>query len=195
MNNMKSMKRIHLVTLLAVLSHSCLVWLFTTPWIVACQTPLSMGCPRQEYWNGLPFFLQEIFPTQRSNVHLLCLLFSCIVGVLFTLWAIGVCTCSQIIVVSVSQNSFLSHIMVEPYNSSRLMWWFCGVVKLGFISFITLLFANSVLHSISASGQGTVGVQDSAFCRHVLEITHSTSAHISLARPHHMVITRCSGAL
>ena len=22
---------------------------------VACQAPLSMGFPRQEYWNGLPF--------------------------------------------------------------------------------------------------------------------------------------------
>ena len=28
---------------------------FVTPWTVACQTPLSMGFPRQEYWSGLPF--------------------------------------------------------------------------------------------------------------------------------------------
>ena len=26
-----------------------------TPWTVACQAPLSMGFPRQEYWNGLAF--------------------------------------------------------------------------------------------------------------------------------------------
>ena len=25
-----------------------------TPWIVACQVPLSMGFSRQEYWSGLP---------------------------------------------------------------------------------------------------------------------------------------------
>ena len=31
------------------------VRLFTTLWTVAHQTPLSMGLPRQEYWNGLPF--------------------------------------------------------------------------------------------------------------------------------------------
>ena len=31
------------------------VWLFVTPWTVACQAPLSMGCSRQEYWSGLPF--------------------------------------------------------------------------------------------------------------------------------------------
>ena len=26
-----------------------------TPWTVACQAPLSMGFPRQEYWSRLPF--------------------------------------------------------------------------------------------------------------------------------------------
>ena len=26
-----------------------------TPWTVACQAPLSMGFPRQEYWSKLPF--------------------------------------------------------------------------------------------------------------------------------------------
>ena len=36
------------------LSLSC-VQLFATPWIVAHQTPLSMGFSRQEYWSGLPF--------------------------------------------------------------------------------------------------------------------------------------------
>ena len=28
---------------------------FATPWTVACQAPLCMGFPRQEYWSGLPF--------------------------------------------------------------------------------------------------------------------------------------------
>ena len=40
------------------------VRLFATPWTVAHQAPLSMGLPRQEYWSGLPFLLQECFPTQ-----------------------------------------------------------------------------------------------------------------------------------
>ena len=30
------------------------VRLFATPWTIACQSPLSMGFPRQEYWSGLP---------------------------------------------------------------------------------------------------------------------------------------------
>ena len=33
-------------------SHSCV---FTTPWTVACQAPLSMEFSRQEYCSGLPF--------------------------------------------------------------------------------------------------------------------------------------------
>ena len=35
-------------------SLSC-VQLFTTPWAVAYQAPLSVGFSRQEYWTGLPF--------------------------------------------------------------------------------------------------------------------------------------------
>ena len=34
-----------------MLSH---VGLFATLWTVAQQAPLSMGFPRQEYWNGFP---------------------------------------------------------------------------------------------------------------------------------------------
>ena len=31
------------------------VYLFATPQAAVLQAPLSMGFPRQEYWNGLPF--------------------------------------------------------------------------------------------------------------------------------------------
>ena len=31
------------------------VWLFVTPWTIACQTPLSMRFSRQEYWSGSLF--------------------------------------------------------------------------------------------------------------------------------------------
>jgi len=33
-----------------------------TPWTIAHQTPLSIGFPRQEYWNGLPFPCPGDFP-------------------------------------------------------------------------------------------------------------------------------------
>ena len=31
------------------------VWLFVTPWTLACQALLSLEFSRQEYWSGLPF--------------------------------------------------------------------------------------------------------------------------------------------
>ena len=43
------------------------VWLSVTLWTVACQAPLSMGFPRQEYWSGLHFLLQGTFSTQGLN--------------------------------------------------------------------------------------------------------------------------------
>ena len=43
------------------------VRLFATSWTVAYQAPPSMGFSRQEYWSGLPFLLQGIFPTQGLN--------------------------------------------------------------------------------------------------------------------------------
>ena len=47
------------------------VQLFVVPWTVACLAPLSMGLSRQEYGSRLHFLLQEILPTQRSNLRLL----------------------------------------------------------------------------------------------------------------------------
>jgi len=37
-----------------VLSHFSCVRFFVTLWTVACQAPLSMRFPRQEYWSVLP---------------------------------------------------------------------------------------------------------------------------------------------
>ena len=47
------------------------VWLFVTPRAGALQPPLSMGFSRQEYWSGLLFLLQGIFPIQGLNLRLL----------------------------------------------------------------------------------------------------------------------------
>ena len=42
------------IQLPCILSCFCRVWLFATPWTVACQASLSMGFSRQECWSGLP---------------------------------------------------------------------------------------------------------------------------------------------
>ena len=52
-------------------SHQVVSNSFAIPWTVTHQAPLSVAFSRQEYWSGLPFFLQGIFLTQGSNLCLL----------------------------------------------------------------------------------------------------------------------------
>ena len=54
-------------------SFSC-VWLFATPWTVACQAPLSMGASGKNTAVGCHFLLQGIVLTQGLNLYLLRLL-------------------------------------------------------------------------------------------------------------------------
>ena len=43
---------------------------FATPWTAACQAPLFLGFPKEEYWSGLPFPSPKgLFPTQGSDLH------------------------------------------------------------------------------------------------------------------------------
>ena len=67
----------HSLLTCVLVAQSCLI--LCTPRTVACQTPLSMGFSRQEYWSGLPFLLQGIFLTQGSNPGL------CTAGRFFTI--------------------------------------------------------------------------------------------------------------
>ena len=58
-----------------VLSHFSHVQLFETLWTVACGAPSSMGSSRQKFCVGCHALHQGIFPTQGSNLCLLCLLY------------------------------------------------------------------------------------------------------------------------
>ena len=46
------------------------VWLYVTPWTVACQAPRSMEFSQQEYWNGLLFPPPGDLPDPGLNLHL-----------------------------------------------------------------------------------------------------------------------------
>ena len=48
--------------LLLLLSCSAVSNSFETPWNVACQAPLSIEFPRQEYWNRLSFPISGTVP-------------------------------------------------------------------------------------------------------------------------------------
>ena len=54
-----SQERPLLMCMMCSAAQSCLS--LVTPWTVACQAPLSMEFPRQEYWRGLPFPSPGIF--------------------------------------------------------------------------------------------------------------------------------------
>ena len=38
-------------------------------WAIACQVPLSMGFPRQEYWSGLPLPSPRDLPDPRIKLE------------------------------------------------------------------------------------------------------------------------------
>ena len=59
---------------MCVLSCSILSDSFAAPWTVACQAPLSVGLPRQEYWSGLPFPSPGHLPHPGTELNLLHLL-------------------------------------------------------------------------------------------------------------------------
>ena len=47
-------EQLHSSSLAAAAAVAIVAKLYLTPWTGARQAPLSMGFPRQEYWNGLP---------------------------------------------------------------------------------------------------------------------------------------------
>ena len=51
-----------------VLGHFSRVWLFATPWTVACQAPLPVGFFRQQYWIAMPFSRGSSQPRDRTHV-------------------------------------------------------------------------------------------------------------------------------
>ena len=56
---------------LCVLSHFSYVQLFSTPWTISHQAPLSMDFPDKNTGVRCHFLLHRIFPTQGLNLHLL----------------------------------------------------------------------------------------------------------------------------
>ena len=59
------------------------VRLFATLWTVACQSPLSMGLSRQEYWSGLPFPPPGDLPHPRT-APIMLLVSPALAGRIFT---------------------------------------------------------------------------------------------------------------
>ena len=56
----EDIRKLHCGAKLCLVTQLCLS--VCGPWTIACQAPLSMGFPRQEYWSGLPFPPSEDLP-------------------------------------------------------------------------------------------------------------------------------------
>ena len=68
------------------------VQLFATPWIVACQGPLSVGFFRQEYWSGLPVPPPGIFlDLPDPGIEPVCPVSPALAGGFFTIVVVYIC--------------------------------------------------------------------------------------------------------
>ena len=65
------LEKLHIFSILLKMRVCSHIRCFATPQTIACQAPLFTGFSRQEYWSGLLFLPQGIFPTQGSNQCLL----------------------------------------------------------------------------------------------------------------------------
>ena len=55
-----------------IVSHQVMSTSFVILWSVACQALLSMGFPKQEYWNWWSFHSLEVLPS-RDQTHVSCI--------------------------------------------------------------------------------------------------------------------------
>ena len=144
------------------------VWLFVTPWTVACQAPLSMEISRQEYWSGLPFPCPRNLPNQGSN------LVFCTAGRSFTRWATiqSVQSLSRVwlFVTPLTAAHQASLSITNSRSSLKLMSTESVMPSNHLILYHPLLLLHSILPSIRvfsnesffASGGQSIGVSASA---------------------------------
>ena len=108
---------------LSVLSCSVMSSSFSTPWTVAHQAPLSLGCSRQEHWSGLPCSPPGIFLTQGSHLHLWPLLHWQLDSLTTEPWGNDT-----------KIRSDQSSILRSPFNLNSFLtiarlWWGCGGLR------------------------------------------------------------------
>ena len=89
---------------------SC-VWLLATPWTVACQGPLSMGFPRQEYCSGfaISFSRGSSWPRDRT-----CLSFVSCIGRWIYHWATQETHCIEVRVLAAQSCPILCNPRAVP---------------------------------------------------------------------------------
>ena len=102
------------------------VWLFVTPWTLLA--PLSMGFPKQDYWNGLPFPIPGNHP--NPGIESMSLASPALAGRFFTTCATWeACFWRQLAIKSKSMNISLKIWKAIDLWFSKLIEW----IKLVFL--------------------------------------------------------------
>ena len=157
-----------------MLSHFSPVRLFATLWTVASQAPLCIGFSREKYWMGCHVLLQGIFPSQGSNLGLICLLH----------WQVG-----SLPEVPPEKHPFLllnqwtSEVNKNPEiqgrkalgNASspwRTVWWYCRVSESQV--FNKLFYQNTSTHKIR-----TLSIEIPPNGQTISQNIYSNSSHTS----------------
>ena len=103
---------------------------FEIQWTVACQAPLSMGFPTQEYWNGLPFLSPRDFPKpeiQLPSPILAGRFFTTLIPVVAAIQSLShvwlfatswTAACQASLPITISQSLF-KHVSIESVMSSN----------------------------------------------------------------------------
>ena len=111
---------------------SCVRFL-ATPWIVAFQARLSMGFPRQEYWNGLPFLPPRDLPNPRTKPEYL--------GLLLSRWILYHCAPWE---AQMKQNPFPNACFANTGEHQK--WSFPNLYLKIFKMILVFIWSNSNIH-------------------------------------------------
>ena len=106
------------------------VWLFATLCTVAHQAPLSMEFPRKNTGVVGYFLFQGNFPTQESNLHLLCLL--------------------ALQANSLPQSYYIGEVLSLHSSLDNPYWYFPSVFIVAAVSNLLLVSSNSLSLAVTS---------------------------------------------
>ena len=115
-----------------VFSHSSHVRLFVTPWTIACQTHLSIGFSRQEYWSGLlyPPPGESSWPRDRTHI-------SCVSYIASRIYTAESPVTSEWVKVAQS-----SPTLCEPMDCSLGCSSVCGILQARILEWVAISFSR-----------------------------------------------------
>ena len=131
------------------LSH---IWLFSAPWTIAHQAPLSVRFPRQEYWRGLPFPSPGDLPD--PGIKPTSLVSPALAGGFSTSWATRETHDfrERVYLVSGKQLAIREGLGFFGYSLDQEQWVFGGSDNL-ILNFYVMVMSLTLVHKVWTFGQ------------------------------------------